>query len=48
MLEIIYENRTIEEVRECHCGLLENELFAEHFTLEQKKGLNVIITKTAA
>ena len=45
LLQEIYEDRTLEEVRGYHCGLLENELFAEHFTPEQKKGLNVILKK---
>ncbi len=43
LLQEIYTGRSREEIASYRCGLLENDLFAEHFTREQRIGLAHII-----
>lgn len=45
LLQEIYEDRSAAEVHAYHCHLLENELFAGHFTPEQRKGMRAIIAQ---
>lgn len=45
LLQEIYEGRSASEVHAYRCRLLENELFAGHFTAEQKKGLSAMLAQ---
>ena len=43
LLQEIYDERTLEEVKEYRCGLLDNDLFARHFHRDQLVGVKAII-----
>lgn len=43
LLQEIYDNRSSQEVRGYRCRLLEEQIFAEHFTLDQIRGLRAIL-----
>ena len=43
LLEEIYDDRTLEEVKEYRCGLLDNQLFTRHFHRDQLTGVMAII-----
>lgn len=45
LLQEIYKDRSTAEVHAYRCHLLENKLFADHFTAEQRKGLNTILVQ---
>ena len=43
LLQEIYDDRTLEEVKKYHCGLLDNDLFARHFHRDQLTGVRAVI-----
>ncbi len=43
LLQEIYDDRTLEEVKEYRCGLLDNQLFTRHFHRDQLTGVMAII-----
>ncbi len=45
LLQELYDGRSREELAAYRCGLLKDDLFAEHFTREQRTGLARIIEK---
>ena len=44
LLQEIYNNRSLDEVRTYSCGLLDDDNFTRHFNMEQLKGIIEIIT----
>ena len=47
LLQEIYDERTLEEIKEYRCGLLDNDLFARHFHRDQLVGIRAIVEKLA-
>ena len=47
LLQEIYDKRTLEEVKEYRCGLMDNDLFARHFHRDQLVGIRAIVEKLA-
>ena len=45
LLAEIYDGRTRDEIGRFSCTLIENEMFAVHFTQQQRTGIKVILNR---